>query len=117
MLAHNNGVKIAPDELCRYSGYFENSELSLLEENAFALMSEEDEKITVSEKPENIRLYCATDIFEEADFVARNIKRLVMEEGYSYKDFAIILRDISGYRATLENSLTSYGISNFTDNP
>ncbi|MGN0504162.1 MAG: PD-(D/E)XK nuclease family protein [Ruminococcus sp.] len=117
MLAHNNGVKIAPDELCTYSGYFENSELSLLEENAFALMSEEDEKITVSEKPENIRLYCATDIFEEADFVARNIKRLVMEEGYSYKDFAIILRDISHYRATLENTLTSYGISHFTDKP
>ncbi len=116
-LAKNNGVKICEPEFCTYSGYFKNRELSLLEENAFAIKSNDDEDVKEYEKPENITLYAATDYFEEADFVARNIKRLVMEEGYSYKNFAIILRDMTHYRSILENTLTAYGISHFTDNP
>ncbi len=116
-IAHNNGVSVASPEFCTYKEYFKNSELALLEENAFSLKSSDDEKVKDEKTPLNIRLYEAPDIFDEADYVSRNIKRLVMEENYSYRDFAIVLRELSPYRSVLENTLLNYGIAYFIDAP
>ena len=41
-------------------------------------------------KPENIRMLQAKDGREEAAYIAKTIKKYVMEEGWHYRDFAII---------------------------
>ncbi len=62
-----------------------------------------------------ITLYEASDPFEESDFVARSIHRLVREEGLRYKDIAVIARSIDPYLGILDEAMHRYGIPCFAD--
>ncbi|MDO5124223.1 MAG: PD-(D/E)XK nuclease family protein [Eubacteriales bacterium] len=115
--ARKNTIKELPTQYCTYKGFFENPELSLVEENAFRGIFADDELETFDEIPQSIVLDYSKDIFDEVDFVAKNIKRLVMEEGYKYKDIAIICRDLAPYRTVLNNTLNNYEVPHFMDSP
>lgn len=66
-------------------------------------------------KCEDVFLYRAAGPYEEADFVARTIRRLVMEEGRRYRDFAVITRTTEPYRGIIDAALEKYGIPCFMD--
>ena len=53
--------------------------------------------------------FVAKDEFEEAEYVARTIKTLVSEQGYKYKDFAILTR-LNAMTAPLEEKFLNYNI-------
>lgn len=40
----------------------------------------------------DVVLYEAATPYEEADYVARTIRRLVIQDGYRYQDFEVIAR-------------------------
>lgn len=52
---------------------------------------------------------------DEADFVARTVRRLVRTEGYRYRDFAVVYRNGGTYARTLRDSMDEYGIPCFCD--
>ncbi len=52
---------------------------------------------------------------DEAEFVARTIRRLVRTENYRYSDFVIIARDAEAYQATIENACKNNGVFCFND--
>ena len=52
------------------------------------------------------------DVYSEADFVARDIRRRV-REGARYRDFAVIARDASAYDGVLDMSFEKYGVPFF----
>ena len=52
----------------------------------------------------------AKDEFEEAEYVAQTISNLVNNEGYSYKDFAVLTR-LNAMTAPLEEKFLNYNIS------
>ena len=56
------------------------------------------ERLESGEVPGHIVLYNASDIYEEADFVARRIQKLVQEEGYRYREITVIARETESYR-------------------
>lgn len=59
---------------------------------------------------------CKADtVFDEADFVARNIRRLVRENGYRFKDFVIIARDTERYQQAVKYACEKNGIACFFD--
>ena len=58
---------------------------------------------------DKVKLYRAADHRAEADFVARQLERLMAEKPYSYNDFAILYRTNSQSRV-LEESLRRAGI-------
>ncbi len=89
---------------------FENEELKFLEANVFR---EENRKY--QSESEKIKIYAAEDMYDESEFVARKIKQLVIEEGYRYRDFAVIGRDISAYKGILDNTFEKYDIPYFWD--
>lgn len=62
-----------------------------------------------------LRIYRADSIFEEADLVASEIRRLVSEDGYKLSDIAVLTHDIDGYSQALGSSFERYGIEAFTD--
>ena len=62
-----------------------------------------------------ITLYEASDPFEESDFVARSIRRLVREEGLRYRDIAVITRSMDPYLGILDETMKRYGIPCFAD--
>lgn len=57
----------------------------------------------------------APDQRGEIEAVAREINRLIRDEGYRYRDIAVIARDLSVYRDTIETVLTQWGFPYFID--
>ena len=66
-------------------------------------------------EPEHLKLYMAKNPGNEADFVARRIRRLVRDEGYRYREIAVITGDVSGYRHMIEKSFKAMDIPCFID--
>ena len=52
---------------------------------------------------------------EEAQYVAEEIRRLVREEGYRYREIAVIASDLSTYADALEKACDRYEIPVFMD--
>lgn len=66
---------------------------------------------------ENIRgyLYKASSQKDEVIFTAKEILRLVKEEGYRYKDIAVITSDLEGYYSQIKDIFGEANISCFID--
>lgn len=63
----------------------------------------------------NITVCRADSVYSEADFVARNIRRIVREKGARYSDFVIIARDTAPYEDALETACKKNNVSCFID--
>lgn len=66
---------------------------------------------------ENITVCKAETVFDEAEFVARSIRKTVRKEGARYRDFVIIARDTAPYEEALSSACFRNGVSCFTDRP
>ena len=64
---------------------------------------------------ENINLCIAKSVSDEVHFTARNIRRLVREKGYRYRDFVIIARNPEHYESAIEREFAIHDISCFFD--
>ena len=53
--------------------------------------------------------------FDEAEFVAGEIRRLVREEGFRFKDFAVIARDSEKYATAFSSACKRNGVNAFFD--
>ncbi len=67
------------------------------------------------QKTEDVILYAADDRYDEVEFTAREIRRLLREKGMRRRDFAIICRSESDYRNQMLRALELQGISYFCD--
>ena len=63
----------------------------------------------------NLRIYKANNSYEEMEFIARDILRLVREGKYRYKDIAVLCRDIEGYEKIASVICNQYGIPSYID--
>ncbi|MGI6552573.1 MAG: helicase-exonuclease AddAB subunit AddB [Bacillota bacterium] len=64
---------------------------------------------------QGLQLVAAANRRVEAEGVAREILRLVRDEGYRYRDLAVILRNLDDYADLLAAVFTDYGIPYFMD--
>ena len=64
---------------------------------------------------ENVVICKAKTIFDEAEFVARNIRKLVRTQNYRFKDFAIITRDTDKYAQAIEYACLKNKVNCFFD--
>lgn len=62
-----------------------------------------------------VTVFSADTVYGECEFVARQIKRLVIEQGYLYSDIAVICRDIAPYSGVLNTVFDKYEIPYFMD--
>lgn len=89
---------------------FANKELNYLEEGVFRKNTEK-----YFDNPKNITLYTADDTYNECEYVARQIKNLVVNEGYLYSDITVISHDIEPYDGILNVMFDKYEIPYFMD--
>ncbi len=89
---------------------FKNNELEHLESCIFRRDYYPSENI-----PGSIILFSATDPYNECEFVARQIKRLVFEEDYLYSDISVICHDTQPYNGILNVTFDKYDIPYFMD--
>ena len=64
---------------------------------------------------ESIRIAGVKDPREELAFVAREITRLIRNQGYSYKDMAVVTGDVPHYANYVPEIFEQYGIPYFID--
>ncbi len=64
---------------------------------------------------DSITICKATTIFDEAEFAARNIRKLVRTENYRYSDFVIIARDLETYEEAVCSACERNNIPVFYD--
>lgn len=70
----------------------------------------------IFEKPcQNISFFKADDIYSEIEYTAAAISHLVREEGYRYRDIAVIARDTDIYNRAVELIFGEYEIPYFSD--
>lgn len=64
---------------------------------------------------EGLRIFEASTPYDEASFVAADIRRRVAE-GASFSDFAIVARGVDSYRGIIDSALGDYGLPYYLSN-
>lgn len=70
---------------------------------------------TYGDIPNNLRIYKGNNNYDEIEFIARDILRLVRDEGYRYRDICVLCRDIDGYEKITSVIFDQYKIPCYID--
>ena len=111
-IAKENNISVAAPEKLPEGVRFRNPALAALERGIFRPGRHED-----TEKTDAVTIYQARDCYDEAEYTAMTIRRLVLEEGYRYRDFAVIVRSMDSYRISLPAALEQWEVPAFLDRP
>ncbi len=111
-IANQNGVPVSKPVMLYESKRFIPDELRAVDENVFRILKEKTPYTGHS-----LCVYQAKSIYDEAHFVARNIKKLIIEDGYTYSDIAVVTRQSDAYNGVLDTVFDKYGINYFMDKP
>ncbi|AQT67270.1 ATP-dependent helicase/deoxyribonuclease subunit B [Anaerohalosphaera lusitana] len=107
--------KIAVDEplvLSDVRRFSHAQELGQLEANLFE--AGRAETVTANGR---VRVLAAGNARAEVEWIAREIVRLVREEGYRYRDIAVVASDLGRYRHYVQAVFEDHGIAFFMDTP
>lgn len=108
-VAQNCDVKIEEIQL-EETYRFKNSELKHLEKNLY-----ENKPQKYNSQIKNIQLFLAKNQYSEIEEVARNVLKLVRDEGYRYRDISIITKNIATYSSLARAIFGKYDIPIFID--
>ncbi|MBQ5319155.1 MAG: PD-(D/E)XK nuclease family protein [Oscillospiraceae bacterium] len=108
-IALEHGIKIETTML-REPKRFKNHELTFLSGNILRYVREK-----YNGECSAVKVYRSSDSYGEGDFVCSEIRRLVMEEGYSYNDIAVLARQKETYSSVMESAFERYDIPFYTD--
>ena len=107
-IAKSRGVKLA-DPIILTESYYKNKAVS----SAVSVIADE-KPIEINCEDCVTVVNCKTD-FDEAEFTAGEIRRLVREEGYRFKDFVVIARDSEKYATAFSSACKRNGVNAFFD--
>lgn len=110
-LAKDNDVKILDEVYLGQNKRSKNEELLHLENNIFKTPYD-----SYSQDVKNIKLFLANNQYSEIEYVAKNIIRLVRDEGYQYDDISIITQNIDTYSSLCKAIFSEYKIPVYIDN-
>lgn len=108
-IAKSNNIAVAKPEMLVDSVRFENDELKTIERimrGEFEVTECDCDKVTICE---------ASTLYDEVDYAARTIKKLVRTDGYRYRDFTIIVRSMDDYRHIFDSAFGRYEIPCYLD--
>ncbi|CUX45505.1 PD-(D/E)XK nuclease family protein [Clostridium sp. C105KSO13] len=88
----------------------DNEALGFLESDLFRYSKKQYEK-----EQEVLTVHAAANPKREAEYVASQIRRMVREKGYRYRDIAVIAGDLKTYAVHMEKACEAYGIPVFMD--
>ena len=89
---------------------FKVSELKYLEQNLY-----ENRYHKYADKPQNLKLFLAKNQYSEIEEVAKNILKLVRDEGYRYRDISVITKNLETYSSLARAIFNKYDIPIFID--
>ena len=108
-IAHEHNVGIN-SVMLKVPRRFKSEELTFMSNNIFRnIRSKYDGECGA------VQVYCSNDSYGEGDFVCSEIRRLVAEEGYKYKDIAVLARQKEKYSSAMESAFARYDVPFYTD--
>lgn len=110
-IADNEQITIEQEMVLRGTKRFVNSsELKFLERNLFRYPFQKYEDTT-----QDISIHIAGTARKEINFTVTEINRLIREEGYRYRDIAVVTGDMETYGRLAEEAYEKAGFSYFID--
>ena len=106
-IAFNGYVNLNEDIPYRFK---ENKELAHIERQLYAYPFKQ-----YGGKNNSLRLYRANNNYDEIEFVAKDILRLVREKQYRFKDISVICRDVDNYEKVVSAIFAEYEIPYYID--
>ena len=110
-IATECGVEVEKPIYLNKQYKLKNPELKHLEQNLYA-----PTYAKYAGEVKNIKTILTLNPYEEIEYVAKNIIKLVRDEGYKYSDIAIIARNIDEVQSKVKAILDNNGIPVFIDN-
>lgn len=112
IMKEDNIGYIEPIDLNKRDPYrFKNSDtLKHIERHFFAYPFK-----VYKDKVNDVRIYKANNNYSEVEWVANDILRLVRDQGYRYKDIAVVCREIDSYNKITSVIFNEYNIPYFLD--
>ncbi|MCL2053543.1 MAG: PD-(D/E)XK nuclease family protein [Oscillospiraceae bacterium] len=107
--AEKHGVKVF-ETTCEDGVRFKSPEIGFLSKNILRNTRGRYDGVC-----ENVRIYEAVDIYNEADYVCAQIERLIEENGLRYSDIAVVSRRADLYSAIFEGAFERYEIPFYID--
>lgn len=111
-IANKDFINIAAPVKLSECTRFNNEELKTLE--AFAFRNRKPDTPFMSQ-PQNVTIYKASDQSDECEYIARQIKHLIIDEGYLYSDISVICHETDNYNGILDVIFEKYEIPYFMD--
>ncbi|MGN1301494.1 MAG: PD-(D/E)XK nuclease family protein, partial [Clostridia bacterium] len=109
-IAEEEKIKIENPVILENTHRFKNEELKHLEKNIYANSYKK-----YSKNLENIKLFLAANPYSEIEYVAKQIIKLVRDEGYKYSDISIITKNIESIESIAKAVFNKYGIPIYID--
>ncbi len=108
VLADKHKIETAPDFILQ-SGRFTSPGISAVEE--YMCLGKSELGVTGGE----LQICSAQTAYDEAQFVARNIRRIVRNTGARWNEFVVIARNSADYEQVLTTAFEKNGINFFMD--
>ena len=109
-IAKDNNIKIEESVKQEEIYRFKNKELNHIEANLYNFPYKKfNEDVT------NLKLFLANNQYSEVENIARTIVKLVRDEGYRYRDIAIITKNIDTYSNLCKAIFNEYKIPVYID--
>ena len=99
-----------PEHIKAVKSYFQSEDIAILSKRLF-----DYNRVGYKSRSRDVQLWAADDSYEEADFIAAEICRLVREEGLKYNDIVVATRDTGAFTHIIESSLERYGVPYYID--
>lgn len=109
-IAEDEKIKIENPVILENTHRFKNEELKHLEKNIYANSYKK-----YSKNLENIKLFLAANPYSEIEYAAKQIIKLVRDEGYKYSDISIITKNIENIESIAKAVFNKYGIPIYID--
>ncbi|MDU7066704.1 MAG: helicase-exonuclease AddAB subunit AddB [Clostridium perfringens] len=106
-VAFNGYINLNEDIPYRFK---ENKELAHIEKQLYAYPFKQ-----YRGKNNSLRLYRANNNYDEIEFVAKDILRLVREKQYRFKDISVICREVDNYEKVVSAIFAEYEIPYYID--
>ena len=106
-IAFNGYINLNEDIPYRFK---ENRELAHIERQLYAYPFKQ-----YRGENNSLRLYRANNNYDEIEFVAKDILRLVREKQYRFKDISVICRDVDNYEKVISAIFAEYEIPYYID--
>ncbi|MBO5413897.1 MAG: helicase-exonuclease AddAB subunit AddB [Clostridia bacterium] len=109
-IAEDKKIKIENPVILENTYRFKNEELKHLEKNIYANSYKK-----YSKNLENIKLFLAANPYSEIEYIAKQIIKLVRDEGYKYSEISIITKNIENIESIAKAVFNKYGIPIYID--